>query len=303
MERMTRIAIIDTDKCKPNKCHQECKKNCPVERVGKLCIDVTLTSKVAVILEQQCIGCNICVKKCPFNAISMINLPKNLEKDTSHRYGPNGFKLHRLPTPRRGSVLGLVGSNACGKSTCLKLLAAKLTPNLGKAEKQPTWAEIITHYRGSELQNYFRNIVDDKYKVLVKPQYVDLIARSITGTVEDILTRKDDTKTKEHIIRELQLGALLNRDISVLAGGELQRFAIGTVCIQQADVYMFDEPSSYLDIKQRLYVAKFIRSMRINKYCMVVEHDLSVLDYLSDFICCLYGQPGAYGSCNITLFW
>ena len=33
----------------------------------------------------------------------------------------------------------------------------------------------------------------------------------------------------------------------------------------------------------------------IKRYVIVVEHDLSVLDYLSDFICCLYGKPGAYG--------
>ncbi len=59
---------------------------------------------------------------------------------------------------------------------------------------------------------------------------------------------------------------------------------------------MFDEPSSYLDVKQRLNAAKMIRSMLADhKYVIVVEHDLSILDYLSDFVCCLYGTPGAYG--------
>ena len=59
---------------------------------------------------------------------------------------------------------------------------------------------------------------------------------------------------------------------------------------------MFDEPSSYLDVKQRLKASRVIRSLlHIEKYIIVVEHDLSVLDYLSDFICCLYGKPGAYG--------
>ena len=60
--------------------------------------------------------------------------------------------------------------------------------------------------------------------------------------------------------------------------------------------FMFDEPSSYLDVKQRLNAAIAIRNLiAANKYIIVVEHDLSVLDYLSDFICCLYGVPGAYG--------
>lgn len=74
----------------------------------------------------------IVVQKCPFEAIQIINLPKDLDKDTTHRYGPNTFKLHRLPVPRPGQVLGLVGTNGIGKSTALKVLAGKLKPNLGR---------------------------------------------------------------------------------------------------------------------------------------------------------------------------
>ena len=66
--------------------------------------------------------------------------------------------------------------------------------------------------------------------------------------------------------------------------------------MQDVDIYMFDEPSSYLDVKQRLNAAKMIRSMLAEqKYVIVVEHDLSILDLLSDFVCCLYGAPTAYG--------
>jgi ATP-binding cassette subfamily E protein 1 len=81
-----------------------------------------------------------------------------------------------------------------------------------------------------------------------------------------------------------------------LSGGELQRFIIGLTCVQKVNIYMFDEPSSYLDVKQRLNAARMIRMLAThNNYVIVVEHDLSVLDYLSDFVCCLYGNPGAYG--------
>jgi len=130
-EKLTRIAIVNNDKCKPKRCRQECKKGCPVVRMGKLCIEVTPNDKLAKISEELCIGCGICVKKCPFEAISIINLPSNLDKDTTHRYGQNSFKLHRLPIPRPGEVLGLVGTNGIGKSTALKILAGKLKPNLG----------------------------------------------------------------------------------------------------------------------------------------------------------------------------
>ena len=110
------------------------------------------------------------------------------------------------------------------------------------------------------------------------------------------MTKKDDRKMKDIIYQRLELSHLTERDIKVLSGGELQRFAIGVVCVQKADIYMFDEPSSYLDLQQRLRAAEVIRDQcEVKNYIIVVEHDLSVLDYLSDFVCCLYGNPGAYG--------
>ncbi|GAB4814557.1 hypothetical protein N2152v2_001603 [Parachlorella kessleri] len=300
-ETLTRIAIVNADKCKPKKCRQECKKSCPVVKVGKLCIEVTPNSKIAWISEDLCIGCGICVKKCPFEAIMIINLPKDLAKETTHRYGPNSFKLHRLPMPRPGQVLGLVGSNGTGKSTALKILAGKLKPNLGRFNSPPDWAEILTYFRGSELQNYFQKILEDNMKAIIKPQYVDHIpkavrGKAVRGNVGEVLDQKDQRGQKEALLRDLDLEQVTDRNVEHLSGGELQRFAIAVVAAQEADVYMIDEPSSYLDVRQRLKAAEVIRSLLApDKYVIVVEHDLSVLDYLSDFICCLYGKPGAYG--------
>ena len=130
-DRRTRIAIVNPDKCKPKKCHQECKRTCPVNKQGKHCIEVVPESKIAFISEPLCIGCGLCVKKCPFGAITIINVPTNLAKDTTHRYSANSFKLHRLPTPRPGQILGLVGTNGIGKTTALRVLAGREKPNLG----------------------------------------------------------------------------------------------------------------------------------------------------------------------------
>jgi len=295
-ETLTRIAIVNSEKCKPSKCRQECKKSCPVVRMGKFCIEVGPKDKIAWLSEELCIGCGICVKKCPFDAIQIINLPKNLNSNTTHRYSANSFKLHRLPVPRAGQVLGLVGTNGIGKSTALKILGGKQKPNLGRFESPPDWQEILAHFRGSELQNYFTKILEDDMKAIIKPQYVDHIPKAVKGKVGDIMTKKDERDAVTATIDILDLSAVFDREVDKLSGGELQRFAIGVVLVQRADVYMFDEPSSYLDVMQRLKAARAIRSLLdINTYVITVEHDLSVLDYLSDFICCLYGIPGAYG--------
>ncbi|KAJ1662533.1 Fe-S cluster-binding ribosome biosynthesis protein [Coemansia sp. RSA 1813] len=295
-DKNIRIAIVSADKCKPKKCQQECKKTCPVNKMGKLCIDVQPTSKIAKISEDLCIGCGMCVKKCPFDAITIINLPTDLSKQTTHRYGPNSFKLHRLPMPRPGQVLGLVGANGTGKSTALKILTGKLKPNLGEFASPPDWEDIIRHFRGSELQNYFARVLQDDLITLVKPQWVDLMPKRINGVVGELLKTMSAIDNLDYIIEELDLHNVLTRKVSELSGGELQRFAIAAISVRHANVYMYDEPSSYLDVRQRLNAARAIRSIaKQDNYVIAVEHDLSVLDYLSDFVCMLYGKPSAYG--------
>ncbi|KAG8901304.1 Fe-S cluster-binding ribosome biosynthesis protein [Tulasnella sp. 403] len=282
-DKATRIAIVDANR---------------LVKMGGLCIEVKPSDKIAFISEVLCIGCGICVKRCPFEAITIINLPTNLESEVTHRYSANSFKVHRLPIPRPGQVLGLVGTNGIGKSTALKILAGKLKPNLGRYDDPPDWQEILKYFRGSELQNYFTKVLEDNLKALIKPQYVDHIPRMLKQpmTVSKMLDSKLEKDNKAFMVKELELEAVLDRDVSQLSGGELQRFAIAMSCIQNADVYMFDEPSSYLDVKQRLKAAQVIRGLlHPSCYVIAVEHDLSVLDYLSDFVCCLYGKPSMYG--------
>mgnify|MGYP000976124510 FL=1 len=293
----TRIAILDSDKCKPNKCNQECAKSCPVNLTGKLCIDVGRTSKSAVISETLCIGCNICVRKCPFEAIKIVNLPTELTNDVSHRFGPNSFKLHRLPVPKPGQVLGLVGTNGIGKTTALRILAGKFLPNLGNYTNPPTLSELIKNYRGSALPDYFKKLTKKDNKAVLKPQYLDPNTEPLKGKVRDVIAKCDEKGTSESFLDILELRHLLDRETTDLSGGELQRLAILITSTQNATMYMFDEPSSYLDVKQRLTAANFIRNLLTDEnYVIVIEHDLTILDYMSDLICCLYGVPSVYGA-------
>jgi len=257
---------------------------------------IKIEGNKAVISEVLCSGCGICVKKCPFEAISIVNLPDELDKDCSHRFGPNSFKLFRLPTPSPETVMGLLGQNGIGKTTTLKILSGEYKPNLGRFEEPPEWSEIIQFYRGSTLQEYFQKVSEGKLKVAHKPQYVDKIPKAVSGKVSDLLEKVDERNHLDNLVKDLELRKIWDRPLEVLSGGELQRVAMAATLNREADVYLFDEPSSYLDVKQRLQVARAIRSLKEQeKTIIVAEHDLAIIDYLSDQICVFYGDAGVYG--------
>jgi len=293
---MARIAVLDRDDCKPKECGSLCVKFCPKVRTRVETIKFIESEEAPVITESLCTGCGICVKKCPFKAITIVNLPEELESECSHRFGPNLFKLYRLPTPQAGLVTGLLGRNGTGKTTALKILAGELRPNLGGFTSPPDWAGVIRHFRGSTLQAYFERLSKGTLKVAYKPQYVDKIPQVAKGRVSELLESADEKGEACRLIDELQLREIIGRSIEVLSGGELQRVAIAATASRNADVYIFDEPSSHLDVAQRIRASRIIRALAArDKMVIVSEHDLAMLDYLSDRVCLIYGEPGVYG--------
>src|SRR4030043_2221500 len=220
---MTRLAVLDADKCKTKKCDPLCVRFCPMVRSHVEAIRIE--GKKAVISEMLCSGCGICVKKCPFEAISIVNLPDELDKDCSNRFGENTFKLFRLPTPSPGTVLGLLGQNGIGKTTTLKVLSGEIKPNLGNYQNPPEWNEIIQYYRGSTLQDYFQKVSENRLKVAHKPQYVDKIPKAISGKVGELLEKVDERKLLSELAAQLELTKVWDRPLEVLSGGEPQRVA------------------------------------------------------------------------------
>jgi ATP-binding cassette subfamily E protein 1 len=115
-----------------------------------------------VISEEMCVGCGICVHKCPFEAIMIIGLPEALTEPT-HRYGPNGFALYGLPVPQVGKVTGILGPNGIGKSTAVQILSGTLVPNF--SEEAGNWEKVLEHYAGTALYDYFSDVIDGDIKV------------------------------------------------------------------------------------------------------------------------------------------
>lgn len=293
---MPRIAVIDKDLCKPRDCNKECLRFCPLVKNKVQAIEFKEEYERPIIKENLCVGCGICIKKCPFSAITIVNLPEELKHECVHQYGINGFRLYRLPPPKRGQILGLIGPNGTGKTTVLRILAGELIPNLGVVDAQLSKDDIIRYFAGTELQPYFKDLYSGRIRVVHKIQYVDKIPKYVKGSVEEVLNKIDERGLWKDLTKELDLMNLADRKLTDLSGGELQRLAIIAACCREADVYIFDEPASYLDVMQRLKVSKVIRSLaQEGKAVIVAEHDLAILDYVSDKVCIMYGKPGAYG--------
>ena len=277
-----RVAVIKEDECEaPDNCNYICADVCPRVRQGAKETVYARENGKAAITESLCISCGICVKRCPFDAIRIINLPDEMAKELTFQYDVNTFRTFNIATPIENKVVGLVGRNGIGKTTNINLISNELLPNFGNFNKKYSHDEIIKEFRGKDIQPYLTKLYNNDLNIAKKTQ-----SFSQSGKVGEIVR-----KNRFGIIAE----DLMNREAETLSGGESQLVEIARVLDEEADVYIFDEPMNYLDINARINVATKIKESLLNKTVVVVEHDLVMLDYLTEFVQILYGSEANYG--------
>ena len=289
-----RVAVLLEERCKPNsnafaylqKYAAMCEREC-IQVEGNKC----------KILETACPVCLTRAKHCPDGAVKIINLPEELDTDLTHSFGENAFRLFRLPSPRQEQIVGILGPNGIGKSTAINLLSGAFRPNLGDwANTSPEWAEVISTFPRGELRDYLGLVAEGEVNIAVKPQYIDKLPKIFEGNVLELLNRVDDRGEVDEYSKMMGISHIIDRELEELSGGELQRVAICATLLKEADIYFFDEPSSYLDIYERMRMVGVVRQLADKgKRVLVVEHDLAILDVLCDLIHVIYGERSAYG--------
>lgn len=286
-----RVAVLDRDICIHKKCGYVCQKVCPPNRMGEECIVIEEDGIFPVISEPICIGCGLCVKKCPVGCISIVNLAQELENPI-YQYGTNTFRLYGIPLPMEGAV-SMVGKNGIGKTTAIKLLSRLIQPNFAIFDRELGPEEILERLP-IDTKRYFQRI-GEGLAVSSKPQHIDRVRGVFEGTARELLSTVGDAARVDETLKRFRLDNIAERRISQLSGGELQKVAIAAAAMKEADIYYFDEITNYLDIEERLRVAVILKELAERKSVIMAEHDLTILDYVSDYVHIVYGEENVYG--------
>jgi ABC-type lipoprotein export system ATPase subunit len=181
----------------------------------------------------------------------------------------------------KGETLLILGNSGTGKTTLLHLLALLLTPNSGSIKIQEKELAMLTAKDASQMRANHLGIIYQK------PHFVNSLNVLDNLLLANYLADKKQSKTKaQSLAQNLGISELLDKNTSILSGGEQQRVSIARALMNNPDVILADEPTSNLDDENCKRVIELLenQSKNIGAALVIVTHDQRLKDNFKNII-------------------
>lgn len=195
----------------------------------------------------------------------------------------------------QAQFIGVIGTNGAGKSTLLSAIAGLV----------PVAANVV-HLNNRDLSQ----LSDQQRRQLIRylPQFASVNAAvSVQQVLQQGLVNLHLTvsvaEAIEHVSREFDLAPLLSRPITQLSGGEQRRVQVARACLGEAELLVFDEPGSGLDIGHQLELMDHLKARsQAGQLVLAALHDLALAAQYCDQLLLLHqGRVVAFGPPNEVL--
>lgn len=199
-------------------------------------------------------------------------------KNLSIFYGSKEALFNVNVTLPKGRLIGIIGPNGGGKSTFLKGILNIVKVNSGKIE-------IIVEGRENLKKIAYipqKNTIDWSFPATV----LDMVMMGSYGKLGLFKSPKKNEKEKAiFFLEKVGMDKLLKRQISKLSGGERQRILIARALIQEAEIYLMDEPFQGIDLKTEKEIIKILKGLKDQgKTVLVVHHNLETVKEYFDYL-------------------
>ena len=177
--------------------------------------------------------------------------------------------------------MGIIGPNASGKSTLLKLMLGLLEPDKGSIKK--------TNHDCQHHRSHIGYV----------PQHVNF-ARDFPVTVEEVVMmghissssrffkfNKDEVASAKQAMQALEIEDIAKRQIGSLSGGQLQRVLIARALVCKPNILILDEPTSNVDMRVEEDIFALLKNYSEHMTIIVVSHDIAFISGYVDRVACL----------------
>lgn len=168
---------------------------------------------------------------------------------------------------KKGQLLSILGQNGSGKTSLLKSIAGIYNGDIEVLWKEKTLAHTAIEYIPSFIQ----------------PQLSLETRFFLEASLEKIKPSHEDLNRLAQVARFLRIENLLKKDLKTLSSGETVKILLAKALLSRKPIILWDEPTSFLDLKYRFFLQKFVLYLKRNKILILSTHDIKWAKKISDF--------------------